>query len=683
MSRAKATEVSSPLSLFPFIGVLLSTMGALLVVLICVSRSARDSAVREAAAQQEAASAQADDDSRAKHEHVSQHIARLNEVRIEAEKRLRDDRLRLSHIEDHVRRLQEQLQTLQNAAMELGMLEGEHIDDRKQGEREVERLEKLIAATRDAIAAIKDENKTKKRSYAIIPYEGPHGTQRRPIYIECRSDQVILQPEGIRLTPQDFRPPLGAGNPLASALRAAREYILREAGTQSTKETEPYPLILVRPEGILAYYKVREAIESWDAAFGYELVDNDWSLEFPESNPLLAEIVHYAVEQSRSRQQMLVAAAPRAYGARGLESEDDFAGGEELAGGDGPYEGDDGQGGSEGGQGPGGGGGGFAGRPGNDGGGAGASGNSYAVNAAENGASGEFFANGGSQGGLAGPASTGADGQGVGPGGPLQNGRVGIPGEGPGPTADGPSGVAGQAAGSSQVAGNGGGVPLTNQQPGGSTSIVAGTPDGTGSSFGAPPSAPLSATGGSLAEGSGEAGLMAGNRSGGLVGRPRANGSSASDGAPESGETPSLAMQMNKQRHIPASQRGQNWAIQGKASSSVPIQRTIRVVVRADRLAIQPDSAQAGQDVKGHEISLAGSTAASIDELVSAVQERVQEWGLAGDGLYWRPVLLLSVDPAGKARADDLTRLLRNSGIELKSEATANRPQEVQSRATR
>ncbi len=41
MSRARVHEVSSPISLFPFIGILLCTMGALLVVLVAVSRSAR------------------------------------------------------------------------------------------------------------------------------------------------------------------------------------------------------------------------------------------------------------------------------------------------------------------------------------------------------------------------------------------------------------------------------------------------------------------------------------------------------------------------------------------------------------------------------------------------------------------------------------------------------------------
>ena len=45
---------------------------------------------------------------------------------------------------------------------------------------------------------------------------------------------------------------------------------------------EPYPLILVRPHGEIAYGVVREAIRSWGSEFGYELIENDWELRFPQ-----------------------------------------------------------------------------------------------------------------------------------------------------------------------------------------------------------------------------------------------------------------------------------------------------------------------------------------------------------------------------------------------------------------
>ncbi len=64
----------------------------------------------------------------------------------------------------------------------------------------------------------------RKPVYAVVPFEGIYQTSRRPIYIECRGDSIILQPEGIEFKPSDFLGPGGPGNPLASALRAAQEY---------------------------------------------------------------------------------------------------------------------------------------------------------------------------------------------------------------------------------------------------------------------------------------------------------------------------------------------------------------------------------------------------------------------------------------------------------------------------
>jgi hypothetical protein len=86
----------------------------------------------------------------------------------------------------------------------------------------------------------KQKQKSGEKWYALIPYDGPHGTRRRPIYIECTDIGIVLQPEGVVLLPDDFRGPLGPGNPLDAALRTIRERIAQEGG----KAGEPYPLIV-------------------------------------------------------------------------------------------------------------------------------------------------------------------------------------------------------------------------------------------------------------------------------------------------------------------------------------------------------------------------------------------------------------------------------------------------------
>jgi hypothetical protein len=73
-------------------------------------------------------------------------------------------------------------------------------------------------------------------------------------------------------------------------------------------------LLLVRPGGIEAYYAARAAMKSWASEFGYELIGDDWQIEFQPPDPQLAEEIQRVVDAARVRQQRLIAAAPRYYG---------------------------------------------------------------------------------------------------------------------------------------------------------------------------------------------------------------------------------------------------------------------------------------------------------------------------------------------------------------------------------
>ena len=78
----------------------------------------------------------------------------------------------------------------------------------------------------------------------------------------------------------------------------------------------------------------------------------------------------------------------------------------------------------------------------------------------------------------------------------------------------------------------------------------------------------------------------------------------------------------------------------------------------------------------GKVIPLRGDTVESVDEFVKQVRDHIDGWGIAGTNLYWRPVVVLNVAPDGQQRASDLTRLLKNSGLEIRADETAkNSPQ--------
>jgi hypothetical protein len=259
-------------------------------------------------------------------ENLRKHQKQLASLRKKAAERLDEETARVTHLEEHQRRLEHELAQLHITLERLEEAEQQQNVDQQTADDSLKRLKQLIADTQKQLDEARAEAKGKK-SYAIVPYQGKNGTHRRPIYIECRADAVIIQPEGIELTPWDFKGPIRSGNPLASAIRAAREELNQRAQRAGQQELpDAYPLILVRPGAAQTYRAVVTAVDSWDVQYGYELIEADWELEFPEQDPGLAQIMTHAVEHARQRQALLAKAAPRTYSSvPSLSSSEGFA----------------------------------------------------------------------------------------------------------------------------------------------------------------------------------------------------------------------------------------------------------------------------------------------------------------------------------------------------------------------
>ena len=143
---------------------------------------------------------------------------------------LDDERLKLSHVEDHERRLQRKFGELKISAAELERTKDSDDNELLRDEAALEALRVRLVEAHDAVERARERNR-RAASYHVVPYEGPNSTHRRPIYIECRQEVMVLQPEGVKLTPDDFAGYLGPGNPLASALR---EQSTTPAGRRAT-----------------------------------------------------------------------------------------------------------------------------------------------------------------------------------------------------------------------------------------------------------------------------------------------------------------------------------------------------------------------------------------------------------------------------------------------------------------
>src|SRR5262249_10299639 len=114
--------------------------------------------------------------------------------------------------------------------------------------------------------------------------------------------------------------------------------------------------------------------------------------------------------------------------------------------------------------------------------------------------------------------------------------------------------------------------------------------------------------------------------------------------------------------HSTAQVRGHNWALPNMHNASMGVQRPIRVECYADRLILLPDT----HDQEAQTIPLGERTDDAVDQLVAAVRTYTKSWGMAGRGMYWKPQLVLNVNPNAESRAADLQAILADSGWDVK-----------------
>lgn len=696
---SRRTPAAAPtISLFPFLAVLLCTMGALLVLLVLFSRSASQAGVREAEA--------AIEELELARENARWRRDQLDGVRQKTNDDLSRARMVLAGIEENTRELEDELARL------VGVVEALESEAKVADASDLAALEVKLTNARESLDKAREDQASRPAAYAVVPYVGKHGTHRRPLYIECCVDGVFLQPEGIRLTPGDFDGPPGPGNPLASALRAAREQIARTSPNPGDPASQPYPLLLVRPSGVMAYYAAREAISSWGNEFGYQLIEDDWTIAYPPPDVAIAEAENRAIEESRRRLQWLAETHPqrpakpqrqyRAAPTRGGVVEN---GGPSVLGDQSQFEWKDQPAGGT----P---------TPGGSRGGRSFNGGGPGVAAAANGVA-------GGQGGAGGSGNGTGGGSGQGSGAGAGQGQAGAGGDGVAPgrpflsaagTPDDPAGDAILASGRGMGGGPGGGAGSpggTVQGDGGGMAGNGpeGTPGAAGGAFGKPglvgqpgQTGPAGGAGGSGEPGTdaggggagrygaagssfagGDTGSAAGGTAGGAANGAASGSTSGSAGSGNLGLGGSASgasggaggdVSMPGMLSVGgggaggagggsgslANSRGANWASLATQDRPVPLTRPIRVECGLNEFRILDD---AGRRIQTR-VPIDGDTASAIDPFVGALHAKVKNWGLAGDRMYWRPELVLSATSDGQSRRDDLERLLADSGIDVR-----------------
>lgn len=315
MRRARSS--GSPVSLFTFLDVLVGTLGALIVLLLAITRQAQISHEATFAA----AEAEAVEDlpplpdlvelpplpalppppKLERAERLSKNeplpeLPPLVDPRAELAAKRDELRTRLEGLRaeespaDHqaTDRLASLTKYLKDLQARLDQLVDAEKAEQEAGSGLKVELEKLREQMRNAG---RGSDHVENR-YAVVPYIGPNGTRRQPIYLECRKESITLRPEGIAFGPELLARPDDPDNPLATTVRALVNELKRDA---RGADGVPYPLLLVRPDGIAAYYLAQRALESVDLPVGYELIDEGIELDFPAPNEKTAAVARTVV----------------------------------------------------------------------------------------------------------------------------------------------------------------------------------------------------------------------------------------------------------------------------------------------------------------------------------------------------------------------------------------------------
>lgn len=688
-------------NLFPFLAVLICTLGTLILMLAMVAQNAGEvMAAAKPDLEQSAvplpdpvetqrlteAAAQLERGIREARWHREQSV----KIRQSQTADLEERRDRLAHLEDHSRRLREELESLATE-VEKSL---EESGDVVQVQQTLDQVLADIEREKAAITKLAEDLQTQTPRIVIVPHKGPNGTDRRPVYIECRSDGIYLQPGDRHIPSEHLEPIPGMPNPLDAALRAIRYHAMKEYGDAIA----PYPLLVIRPDGIAAYAAARAAMHQWDDQFGYELLPADVELAFPPPDAALDNKVAVTIRQAMDRRAVMMAqlrgSGGGGFGRQGngytrdgagpADGRPDFASGNSrgtLA-----------QGASQGGYGDGD----RTTSQGNAGVGPNAA---LASNSSLPALSAASMSRGDQQGGVgqfrassdAGQprgTATGVQGQGIGSGQQAGSGSSGaINGQagqaglaGANPTAPGQFG-------SQSGDGNPGGAQRSGGQPGEAAEGTVPT-DGSlasggsaGSKVGNDSAAMASGsdrlpadqtsdeaatgsdsgtagTGGSMAAGSLVSG---GSGAAGGTGGSQASGSATppTDGA----QSPSVSASFgNTNEPPPVTRVGRDWALppQSVSGPKTEMLRTIRVECFPDRFVLLPEGGRG--ETKVYSFADGDIHRASM-KLATDVRERVRNWGTSIPGSRWQPVLDVIVAAGAQPRFEQMRQLYEGSGL--------------------
>lgn len=330
------------ISLFPFLAVLVCAMGALILLLLVMTRKIRHEQYGGDASAAVAVTTQAAYPDRSREiaeleterDTVQTDVLRLQQQVNELEQSVAQQQTTVEGLRQRFSELEGTLQTaeatpdksdiagLQNQITEL---RSQQVVLRQRLDEQEKRLlakQLQLKAVTDATAAAKEKLYTVNSAIValrkqvqdaqqtaasagtetIVEFTNTVGTTRTPIIVEVSKEGYRIQPTGIVIESKDMEGFPVSDTPLMAAILAVHRERARGSVT-----SQPYVLLLVRPTGSQAFYPAQGILANEKIHFGYELIDADKAIATGESAPTEIAAADAAMAEAFRRREKIYA----------------------------------------------------------------------------------------------------------------------------------------------------------------------------------------------------------------------------------------------------------------------------------------------------------------------------------------------------------------------------------------
>ena len=346
MSRRHRANTAG-VSLFPFLDVLVCTMGSLILLLLVATSRIRAAAVdkaKQAAIQKRLKSeeppaavpepivlAPAPEPEVDPTPEWQSRVEQLTEERDALRKQLSQSKSRLATAQSAVMRTKVKAASTEDRLKAIRTQQEETASERQRLQAEIDSLQSGLTDAEQRLTKAVERQKTTKSKFAFMPFDGRTGTTKRPILIECTQDYIRFLPEDVRLSPADLNGFTTGFNPLLMASRELVHYWkayervhsadadpTKDADSFETdlaalndKEREPYVLLLIRPNGAVAFHIAKSFLTQLKVPHGYELITDDMEIDSSNPDPEAKQICQAAVTQVLGERDKLLLALTR------------------------------------------------------------------------------------------------------------------------------------------------------------------------------------------------------------------------------------------------------------------------------------------------------------------------------------------------------------------------------------